>query len=374
MRVPTAIVFCIQKEISALHGCEDFASKHFLRILQSESAESNTLLTFLDTTLLNSTFVSVATQILWHFLRNQWKEVLSLSNKEVLLNEQVKATFPVGSAELLLIRCFCADLCGGEPFDVAFSRMLEGPLAGEIKKAIALEKAALLMSRGLYLETLAGLEGCTDLPAFWTLRRAVLEGISAQASGDFPRTQKALLVQKLEIEKIAISSLGLMWERRALGFEIEQENYREASVRLRMIENEMLHNADPVIKALFYQEGILLALAQNDREVVEEFWKLTQPIQKNISGSFVSMTEETCEASLMFQKPEQAAIRISEQIALAQRMGQFNSLCVAQFELARALALQEKFNEAAVSAELALLVAEKHHFGRDRVRVLFLLL
>ena len=257
-----------------------------------------------------------------------------------------------------------------------FSRKWEGPLAPEVKKCVVLEKAAVLMSRGLYLETLENIESlghCSDLTAYWLLRKSILEGICTQATGAFERTRKSLDQQKLLTDQIALPHLNLMRERRDLGFVIECENYLEASAQLRMIETEMLRNADPVIRTLFYQEGIRLALAVNDRAVMAEFWQLTQPLQNELSGSFVSMTEEICEAALMFQSADTAAVRISEQIAVSQRRGQFNSLCVAQFGLARALAVQEKFQEALASAEIALFVAEKHAYGRDRVRILFLL-
>jgi biotin operon repressor len=248
----------------------------------------------------------------------------------------------------------------------------------DLRLAFAIEKATFLMGRGLYREALRVLpvaETMEGLPRHWALRASLVAGLSHQALGRYVAAGVELARQEALVSSLPLSVLRLGTARRRLSLLVESERLDEADDALEAAMPPTIASGNAPAHALLLDDGMRLRLLQGREDEARTLSVAQADViaTGDVPRTFLAGTESRCALALLDGPAETAARLILDEAWKAGSRGVFGAQCVAQMLLARALLESGGAAAATPAAQSAVALADRHGYGRDRVRALTLL-
>jgi hypothetical protein len=248
----------------------------------------------------------------------------------------------------------------------------------DIRAAFAIEKANLLMGRGLYREALRLLpepEPTPPLPQHWALRASIVAGLSHQALGSYGAAGTELERQEDALTSMPLAVLRLGVSRRRVSLLIESERLDEANDAFEAALPPALAAGSATAKALLLDDGMRLRILHGREEEARALGLAQAEVLASggVPRTFLIGTESRCSLALVDGPADVASRLILDEAWKAGSRGVFGAQCVAQMLLARALLASGGAAAAAPAALSAVSLADRYSYGHDRVRALTLL-
>lgn len=277
----------------------------------------------------------------------------------------------------------------------------------DLALVFAIEAAASAMNQGEYQSALARLDGLQELlvpfhlengslseaPLFWQWRALIVRGLSNQALGRYAETQKALSAQGEMLSQFPFQDLSWGLARRKLSFLIEQERYTEAARFHDGLKSLVDGIQSGFVRSLWLVDSLRLSLALLDGEAAQKAYTAAQAslVQEGLPRTYVNLTQEEAELELCWlhtaspnansdasshanshANSKVAMESIVKAINAGEAQVSLDSYCALRLLQAETLSRLGRLQDALIHLEVALAVAERHRFGRLRIRLLLL--